>query len=148
MGRHERLSQSNMDGSNSSTTAKFSTQAQRDRRKIARDVIAMYDDIARAAGFKPSERRAAWAISMRLYERAGEDCETPHGIKLAEIGKALPSKSEDKAALEMAARRHVGQLFNTAIPRQGVQILSRFKAPEESGRPHEYADHLMPVAAH
>jgi hypothetical protein len=123
------------------------TPAQAARRKIAREVAATYDGIARAAGFEPAERRAALAISIRLYERAGEDCEKPRGISLAAIGSALTSKSEDEEARAKTARRHVGQLFNHAIPRTGYQILTRYKSQDESGKPHEYADHLTLVAA-
>lgn len=128
------------------TTAK-NTPAQKNRRKIAREVLALSDDIAREAGYEPAERRTAQAITNRIYERAGEDCETPRGIALVSIGKALTSKSDDEEACKRAAIRHVGHLFNHAIPRTGIQILTRYKAEEDSGRPHEYADHLTPIAA-
>src|SRR5262249_15758397 len=122
------------------------TPAQRARRRIAREVAAMWDDIMRAAGFEPIERRAAWAIIIRLYEYENEPCETPRGIPLAIIGSALTSKSDDKEARENAARRHVGQLCNHAIPRTSFQILTRYKADDDSPV-HQYADHSLTVAA-
>lgn len=125
----------------------FNTANQAARRKIARDVAAMYDDIAREAEFEPIERRTAFAISMRLYERAGQPCETPRGVSLSAIGAALSSRSDDEKARVNTARNRVGQLFNQAIPRAGHQILTRYKAEEESGKPHEYSDHLLPIAA-
>jgi len=129
------------------TAAQLNSDNQRNRRKIARDVSAMFDDIARAAGFEPAERRTASAISIRLYERAGQACETPRGVSLSAIGAALTSRSDDEEARAKTAQRNVTALFNHAIPRTGFQILSRFKAEEDSGRPHEYSDHLLPVAA-
>jgi hypothetical protein len=125
----------------------FNSPSQQTRRKIAREVMAMYEAILRAAGFEPSERRTAQAITIQLYERAGEDCETPRGVGLAAIGAALTSKSDSEKARTDRARDHVGHLFNHAIPRQRFQIQTRYKAGEESGRPHQYADHLFPVAA-
>ena len=125
----------------------FNTANQAARRKIARDVAAMYDDIAREADFEPIERRTAFAISMRLYERAGQSCDTPRGVSLSAIGAALSSRSDDDKARVNTARNRVGQLFNQAIPRAGYQILTRYKAEEESGKPHEYCDHLLPIAA-
>jgi hypothetical protein len=124
----------------------FHSPDRSNRRKIAREVARFYDDVARAAGFTPAERRTAWAITTRLYERAGEACDTPRGISLASIGEALTSRSDDDNARTASARRHVGDLFNHSIPRAGYQILTRFKAEEDSGKPHEYADHLLPVA--
>src|SRR6266542_2987474 len=125
----------------------FNTANHAARRKIARDVAAMYADIARETAFEPIERRTAFAISMRLYERAGQPCDTPRGVSLSAIGAALSSRSDDEKARVNTARNRVGQLFNQAIPRAGYQILTRYKAEEESGKPHEYCDHLLPIAA-
>ena len=126
---------------------KIKAPEQRKRRKIAREVATFYDDIAREAEFTPAERRTAFAISVRLYERAGEPCYTPRGISLALIGEALTSRSDSEEARAKTAQRHVSELFNQAIPRSGYQILTRYKAAEDSGRPHQYADHLLPIAA-
>lgn len=41
------------------------TPNQRARRKVAREVAQLYDDIARAAGFTPTERQTAWAIVVK-----------------------------------------------------------------------------------
>jgi Bifunctional DNA primase/polymerase, N-terminal len=125
---------------------KIQTPERRKKRKIAREVAAMWDDIAREAGYEPIERRTSWAIIVRLYEYDVQPCDTPRRLSLALIGTALTSKSDDKEACEKAARRHGGQLFNHAIPRTGYQMLTRYKAPEESGRSHEYIDHSLPVA--
>src|SRR5262249_36722326 len=65
----------------------------------------------------------------------------------AAIGSALTSRSDEEKARGDTARNRVGHLFNHAIPRTGFQILTRYKAEEESGRPHEYSDHLTPIAA-
>jgi Bifunctional DNA primase/polymerase, N-terminal len=127
--------------------AQLNSDSQRNRRKIARDVAALYDDIARETGFEPIERRTAFAISMRLYERSGQACNTPRGVSLSAIGTGLTARSDGEEARAKTAQRNVSALFNHAIPRTGFQILSRFKAEEDSGRPHEYSDHLMPVAA-
>lgn len=126
-------------------TAK-NTPERKIRRKIAREVAAAYDALLRAGGFEPGERRTAWAIDCQLYELDSQAPDTPRRIPLSSIGAALTSKSDDAEARAKTASRHVGQLFNHAIPRYGYQILTRFKSPEESGSPHEYASHAMPVA--
>jgi putative DNA primase/helicase len=100
----------------------------------------MYTAIANAAGFSAREIQTAFAISCKLYEREGQPCDTPRPLSLTTIGTALASN-------EATGRNRAGYLFNHAIPQAGYQILTRFKSEEESGRPHEYADHLMPIAA-
>src|SRR5262249_4706149 len=124
-------------------SANFSTPKQRQRRKVAREVASMWDDIARAAGFEPIERRTAFAISSEMYEYDSEAPDKPRRISLVSIGKWLTSKSDDDEACRQAATRHVGQLFNHAIPRTGFQILTRYKTEQGSNKAHEYADHLM-----
>src|SRR5262245_55594188 len=123
------------------------TPEQRKRRKIAREIGAMYDDIARECGFTPAERKTAWAITVRIYEIVGQNCDAACGISLASIGKALTSRSDNEEACAATARRNVSDLFTQSIPRAGYQILTRYKSEEDSGRPHEYVDHLMPIAA-
>jgi hypothetical protein len=126
----------------------YSTPAQRTRRKIAREVAAMYDWIARAAGFEPAERRTAFAISALRYEYDGEDPDKSRRISLVSIGKWLTSRSDDEEACRQVATRHVGQLFNHAIPRTRFQILTRFKSEQGSNKAHEYGhDRLMQAAA-
>jgi putative DNA primase/helicase len=100
----------------------------------------MYTAIAGAAGFSAREIQTAFAISCKLYEREGQPCDTPRPLSLATIGAALASN-------EATGRNRAGYLFNHAIPQTGYQILTRFKSEEESGRPHEYADHMTPIAA-
>jgi putative DNA primase/helicase len=119
---------------------KINTPEQRQRRQVTREVADMYTAIAGAAGFSAREIQTAFAISCKLYEREGQACDTPRPLSLATIGAALASN-------EATGRNRAGYLFNHAIPEKGYQILTRLKSEEESGRPHEYADHLTPIAA-
>src|SRR5262245_61030156 len=96
-------------------STKLATQDQRSRRRLAREVASFWDAIARVAGFTPVERRTAWAISIKLYERAGEAGNTPHGISLASIGESLTSRSDNEEARTKTAQRQVSDLFNQAI---------------------------------
>src|SRR5262245_57330017 len=98
------------------------TPKRRERRKITREVAERYEGIARAAGFSPAERRAAFTLSTKIYEKPGESYDTPRPLSLATIGKGLTSKSDNKEACEAAARRHYGDLFNHSIPRTGYQL--------------------------
>lgn len=127
--------------------SKTQTPQQRTRRKFAREVAAMLDRILRAAGYKPAERRTALAICSEFYEYANEAPDKPRRISLASIGRWLTSRSDDEEACKQAAIRHVGHLFNHANPHTGFQILTRYKSEEGSKKAHEYADHVMPVAA-
>lgn len=129
------------------TAANFNTQSQRDRRKFFREVGAMADDMLRAMGFTPAERRAQMAISMRLYEYANEAPDKPRQVSLISIGGGLTSRSDDDEACKQQAIRHVGHLFNHAIPRTGYQTHTRYKAEEGSNKAHEYVDHIVPVAS-
>jgi hypothetical protein len=119
---------------------RINTSEQRQRRQFTREVGEMYTAIAGAAGFSAREIQTAFAISCKLYEREGQACDTPRPLSLATIGVALASN-------EATGRNRAGYLFNHAIPQNSYQILTRFKSEEESGRPHEYADHLTPIAA-
>lgn len=107
----------------------------------------IWDEIARAAGFEPIERQTAWAVAASIYEYAGQPADAPLGLSLAVIGRRLSSRSEEKEAIERTARNRLGQLFNHAIPREGVQILTRYKSAEGKKEKHKYVDHLTPVAA-
>src|SRR5262245_36287127 len=94
MGRRDRLSQKSMNGSHDITREAFNSDEERELREVARGVGKFYDDVAGTLGFKPSECRAAWAISIRFWEDKRQDYDTPREISLAEIGKSLPHKSE------------------------------------------------------
>jgi hypothetical protein len=120
--------------------ARIQTPEQRQRRQFTREVADMYTTIAGAAGFSAREIQTAFAISCKLYEREGQACDTPRPLSLATIGAAIASN-------EATGRNRAGYLFNHAIPQTGYQILTRFKSEEESGRPHEYACHLIAIAA-
>jgi putative DNA primase/helicase len=120
--------------------ARILAPEQRQRRQFTREVADMYTTIAGAAGFSAREIQTAFAISCKLYERDGQACDTPRPLSLAAIGAAIASN-------EATGRNRASYLFNHAIPQSGYQILTRFKSEEDSGRPHEYADHLTPIAA-
>jgi hypothetical protein len=122
------------------------TPEQRQRRKTAREFAALWDELAREAGFEPIERRTAWAITIQINEY-GQAPELPRWVTLAAIGKGLSSKTEDAESVKRTARNRVGHLFNHAIPRCGYQILTRYKAAEGEDKPHAYVDHISPVAA-
>lgn len=121
-----------------------SSPTQLARRKIAREVARFYDDIARAAGFTPGERRTAFAISINLYDYG--DTTVPRKVGLSSIGMCLTTRSDDEHARTVTASRLTSDLFTEAIPRTGFQILTRLKAVEER-EGHEYIDHLILAAA-
>jgi putative DNA primase/helicase len=129
------------------TGAHFNALEQRQRRKIAREVAQMYDDIARAAGLRPAERQTSWAISCRRWERDDQPSTQPCRVSLASIGSSLTKTSDNEGARIKRAANRASRLFRQAIPRTGYQILTRYKAAEDSGLAHGYVDHLTPVAA-
>ena len=124
----------------------FNTPAQADRRKTAREVGELWNDVGIAAGYTPIELRAAWAIEVRLDEH-GRGPDSPRWVSNAAIGLGLVSNTKDIEHAKRTARNRVGHLFNNAIPRTGYQILTRYKVGEDEQHPHEFVSHLMPVAA-
>lgn len=124
----------------------FNNLDQATRRRVAREVAAMWNDIGTAAGFTPIELRTAWAIEVRLDE-LGRGVDSPRWVSNAAIGVGLVSNTKDIEAAKRTARNRVGHLFNNAIPRAGYQILTRYKVGEDEQHPNEFVSHLMPVAA-
>lgn len=125
---------------------KADTASQAERRRITREVGALWNDIGLAASFTPIELRTAWAIEVRLDEM-GRGPDSRRWVSNAAIGLGLVSNTKDIEHAKRTARNRVGHLFNKAIPRSGYQILTRYKVGDDEQHPNEFVSHLMPVAA-
>ena len=120
--------------------ARINTPEQRQRRKHARGVWEMFDTGLRLDGHDDHDRHDIWVISCKLYERDGEACDTPRELSIAAIAAAM-------GCTPATARNRLSKLFNHRIPEKGRQVLTRFKAEEDSGERHKYAADLFPIAA-
>jgi hypothetical protein len=130
------------------TAAQLNSQDRQTRRKIGRDVYAAFVAIGRAAGLEPGEIQTALALDRLLYDKPGQDCETPRKVPLSAIGAALTSKKEtdeDKDAGWKKAQRDVSHLFCHAYPRVGLAMQTRHKGVKR-GDFHMYASRWMIVA--